>query len=103
MVGKKIIWAREASEDLYNILDFYIKRNGNSDYSKKIKSRIDHTVSLLGIHEKLGRKTDITNIRFIIELDYLVFYEILDDCIQVLFVWDTHQNPELLKNKLEKI
>lgn len=103
MVRKKIIWSKQASEDLYEILDYFINRNGSSEYSKKIKARIDHTASLLQIQEKLGWRTDQENIRYFIELDYLIFYEILDDFLQILMTWDSRQDPGKLNKRLDEI
>jgi hypothetical protein len=36
MAKRKIEWSVDAKLDLYNILNFYIERNGSAIYSKKL-------------------------------------------------------------------
>jgi plasmid stabilization system protein ParE len=38
MVKYKIEWSTDAKSDLYSILDFYIQRNKNATYSKKLNA-----------------------------------------------------------------
>jgi len=47
MASYKIEWSLEAKHDLIDILEFYIFRNGNSAYSKKLNSKIHRSVRLL--------------------------------------------------------
>jgi plasmid stabilization system protein ParE len=101
MAGKQIIWSKKASEELFKILEYYIERNGNANFSKKLKKRIDHTLKLIQYQEKLGKKTDNDNIRCITELDYQIFYEIQQESINVLVFWDSQQNPDKLKKRIK--
>ena len=41
MARIKIEWSIEAKEDLIDILQFYIDRNGNSNYRKKLSVKIN--------------------------------------------------------------
>ncbi len=43
MARFKITWAHEARMDLYTILDYYYKRNGNVTFSGKLNSRVFQT------------------------------------------------------------
>jgi hypothetical protein len=47
MVTFKIEWSVEAKLDLSDILEFYINRNGNSIYCKKLYSRINRRIKIL--------------------------------------------------------
>jgi len=102
MVRRKIIWTVYAKDDLKEILAFYIRRNGNSVYSKKLNQRIKKTVSYLLKYKEIGRPTDLTGIRVIIEGDYQIFYENFGYRTEVLMVWDTRQDPDLIQENLLK-
>ena len=99
MAIKRIVWSNGAIADLYKILEYFISRNGNANYSIKIKNRINHTITLLKTNNYLGRVTNNLSIRYFVELDYLIFYEINNEKITILMVWDTRNNPDKLKYK----
>ncbi|MCD4695939.1 MAG: type II toxin-antitoxin system RelE/ParE family toxin [Bacteroidales bacterium] len=94
MVTRKIIWSLRAKNDLFEILDFYYKRNGNASYSKKLNHKVKKTVSLLRKFPRLGIKTDEKNVRAIIEGDYIIFYEIKNTTIEIIMIWDSRKNPD---------
>ncbi len=93
MAKRKIIWSVRAKFDLYEILDFYLKRNGTATYSKKLNSEIRKSVKLLAKHSDIGVKTDVLNVRNLIEGNYCIFYEIQPDKIEILTIWGAWQNP----------
>ncbi len=47
MAGRSIEWSSNAKIELFTILDFYYKRNGNKNYSIKVNLNIQSTVKLL--------------------------------------------------------
>lgn len=63
MARIKIEWSIEAKEDLIDILQFYIDRNGNSNYSKKLYVKINKNIKLLSNNPFLGIRTDDPDIR----------------------------------------
>ena len=99
MVKRKIIWSPRAKLDLFEILDFYYKRNGTKTYSNKLNSKIRASVRLLEKHYDIGVKSDIHNVRNLIEGDYGIFYEINDGIIEIITIWDNRRNPENLLKK----
>ena len=96
MVRRRIIWSPRAKRDLFNILDFYLKRNGNKIYSHKLNASLRAAIRLLEKNPELGINTDVNNIRNLIHGDYYVFYEIKVDTIEIITVWDSRQDPEKL-------
>jgi toxin YoeB len=99
MVRRKIIWSPRSEIDLYQILEFYGKRNGNYNYSKSIYTRIRRSVLVLKQFPGIGAQTDIKNIKNLILGDFSVFYRIKEYSIEIVAVWDNKQNPENLKLK----
>lgn len=96
MVKRKIVWSSRAKSDLFNILDFYYKRNGNKSYSLKLNNSLRSAIRLLENNPKLGISVDIKNLRNLIHGDLNVFYEIKEETIEIFTVWDNRQDPERL-------
>ena len=66
MVRFKVKWSLEARLDLIDILEFYIKRNGNSFYSRKLHQSINKNIKYLKSNPFLGKQTDNPSIRVLI-------------------------------------
>jgi|SRR5690554_5431941 len=97
-MGKRvIIWSHKASIKLFEILDFYTKRNKSKTYSKKLYKKLKKESSLLIKQPEIGIKTDFESIRGLIVDEYILFYEITQDKIIIHTIWDYRQNPDDLK------
>jgi plasmid stabilization system protein ParE len=94
MVKVKIEWSLEARLDLLDILEFYIQRNGNSIYSKKLNTRINNSIKLLAKNPFLGKQSDYPSIRALITGDYHIIYEVFDKLIMIIMIWDCRRDPE---------
>lgn len=79
--------------DLFDILDFYIKRNGSSVYSKKLNLRFQKSVQLISKNPFIGSQTDFDMVRTLIKDDYQIVYEIFDQFILIIMIWDCRRNP----------
>jgi len=94
MAGIKVEWSVEAKSDLIDILDFYIRRNGNSIYSKKLNLQINKSISLLQKKPFLGKQTEDASVRALITGDYQILYEVFDKLIFIIMIWDCRRAPE---------
>ncbi len=94
MAKFKIEWSIEARLDLIDILDFYIHRNGSTEYSRKLTARINHGIKLIPKNPVIGVQTDYPDTRALISGDYQIIYEITDGLILIVMVWDCRRNPE---------
>ena len=92
MAGKKIIWSRNAKNELKKTLEYYNKRNGSSKYSLKILTEIEELTQTLSKTEFIGRLTSNKITRVIPMKVYLLFYEITDEKITILSFWDNRQD-----------
>lgn len=99
MAKRKIIWSHRAKIKLFEILDFFAGRNGNTFYSKKLFSRFSKELNLLKKQPEIGVITDLEGVRGLIVGDYILYYEITPESIVIHTVWDVRQNPEDLKIK----
>lgn len=94
MVRYKIEWSLEASEDLIDILAFYNKRNGSSVYSRKLYTHFQKRIKLLSNNPLLGTQTDFETVRVLITENYQIIYEIFEEFILIIMIWDCRRNPE---------
>jgi len=96
-VVRKIIWTSKAEDVFLRILEFYVRRNENRTYSRKLNTEIKQIINLLKKFPFLGISTDIENIRVLIKGDVKIFYHITPLEIVILLIWDCRQNPEDLE------
>jgi toxin YoeB len=99
MVRKEIVWSKLAKLQLKNVLEFYVQRNGNSNYSKKLINEVADLLELLSKAEQIGRFTSNKFTRVISMKVYLIFYEINENKIEIISFWDNRQNIEDRKVK----
>ena len=96
MVRKRIIWSSAAENQLQDTLDFFKHRNKSKIYGKKLLKKINTSLDRLPKHLLIGKKSNIENIHYIVVWDYLIFYEISHNNIEVVAFWDARQDPEKL-------
>lgn len=96
MAKRGVVWSRHSEIQLQEILDFYLNRNKSNIYAKKLYDKFKSELKILAQKPEIGVKTRIDNIRGLIVDDYILFYEIFDNRIMVLKVWDSRQDPDKL-------
>ena len=94
MVKYKVEWSIEARLDLIDTLEFYINRNGNAIYSKKLNAKIEKSIKLISKNPFLGTPTDYDSVRAMITGDYQIIYEIFNQLVLVVMIWDCRRDPE---------
>lgn len=100
MAKKRIVWSKEARSDFKATLEFYNKRNGSSTYSQKLANQIFTAIEKLQINNYLGIKTSDIEIRVLIKGTFYIFYELKEEEILVLIIWDSRRDPDELKKYL---
>ena len=88
----KVKWSVRAIADEKEILGYWIQRNGNKSYSKKLHKLFRESAILLSRRPGIGRSTDVENVRVKIIKDYLMFYEVKSDDIIILVIWDSRRD-----------
>lgn len=97
MGKRRIIWSENAKRKLFEIMNFYAKRNKSKTYSIKLYKKINRELSILVTFPEIGINTEIDSVRGLIIKNYIIFYEITNENIVVHTLWDSRQNPEKLK------
>ena len=93
---REIVWTINSEIQLRKILYYFTQRNKSSKYSQKLYKQFKSQLRIVAQRPQIGIKTKLANIRGIIIDNYILFYEISDDKIFVLKVWDCRQSPEKL-------
>jgi toxin YoeB len=93
----KIVWSDVANEKLEEILFFYLVRNESETYSKKLFRKFMQDIRLLSHAPNIGITTKLKNVRGLIIEEFIVYYEIKEDTVLILTIWDCSQNPEINK------
>lgn len=101
-MAKQIIWSKLAHLDRFEILDYWIKRNKSTEYSKKLNGIFEDTTDLLSKHPKIGKQTDVKDIRIKVVRDYLFTYRETKNFIEILTIWDSRQDPEKFERIINK-
>ena len=96
MAKRKIVWSSKAKIDLFQILEYYYIRNGSKTYSVKLNAKIRRAIRLLSNHPSLGLKSDVENVRTLVEGDYAIFYQVDKETIRITTIWDCRQNSDNL-------
>ena len=98
-MAKEIVWSNFAKKELASILDFYIQRNGNANYSEKLLDEIDDVIKTISESESIGRLTKNKFTRVFPLDNFLIFYEVNNSRIDIVSIWDNRQNDEKRKVK----
>ena len=99
MVKKEIIWSKLAKLQFKAILEYYVERNGNENYSLKLVDEVEDVLNTLSKSELIGRLTSNKYTRVIPMKVYLIFYEINGNKIEIVSFWDNRQDIERRKIK----
>ena len=94
MAQKEIIWSNLAKLQFSNVLEFYVFRNGNVNYSLKLVDEVEDLLETLSKSELIGRLTSNKITRILVMKVYLIYYEINGNQIEIVSFWDNRQSTE---------
>lgn len=95
-MAKRVIWSPLAQQKRKEILKFWIQHNKSISYSIKLNTLFKEAAQLISHHPEIGKPTEIEHVRCKIVRDYLIFYEIVENRIHILTIWDNRQDPDSL-------
>jgi len=93
----KIIWAKQASNEVKKIYDYYRKKSMQGAIN--VKSDLLQSPKTIRFAKQYQIDEINPNYRRIIVRDFKILYKEVDGVIWVLDVVNTRQSPEILKNK----
>lgn len=90
---KRIVWLKEALDNKFDILNYWVNRNKSNIYSKKLNKLLRDTTKAIQRFPTLGRETKRKDVKSIQIKDYVIFYRETNDTIFILHIWDGRQDP----------
>lgn len=100
-MAKRIVWTSTAKKARREILEYWIKHNGSSVYSKKLSKLFRIKASLLETKHYLGKPTDFYDVRVSLVSNFSIFYKVHTSEIVIVGIWDNRRNPDDLRKNLE--
>lgn len=70
--------------------------NGSTAYAVKLNDLFKKAVKLIATHPRIGRLSNVDDVRIKLVKDYLLIYEVKEETVHVLAVWHGSRNPEEL-------
>jgi addiction module RelE/StbE family toxin len=96
-MAEKIDWSERAQKELFEILEYWSNRNKSKTYSTKLNALVLYSVELTARVPESGIPTKFHDVRIKIVGDYLIYYKIEPEYIQILTIWDSRRNPKKFK------
>jgi plasmid stabilization system protein ParE len=93
-MAKRIIWSQQARSERHEILHYWFIRTGNKKYSKKLASQFSETVKYIASQNYLGRQTELVDVRVTVCGVYLLFYQLNNDSVEIISIFDNRRNPQ---------
>jgi toxin YoeB len=95
-MARKVVWTKRAKRELHEILLYWAERNKPKTFSLKLNDLINRQIKLIQSFPESGRLTDIQNVRLSVIVEYLLYYEFINDTIYILTIRHNKRNPEWL-------
>ena len=95
-MARRVVWTKNAIAERKEILEYWNEHNKSKTYSRKLNQLFKSAINLLQEHHHLGRPTDIKDVRVKIVRNYLLFYEVNDNELIILTIWDSRNDPDKL-------
>lgn len=101
MAKRNVIWTKTADLQFIGILEYWVKRNKSTTYSKKLVKLVSERTKQIANHPFMYKKTNFKNVRVASLGNFSIFYKISKEDIIVTAFWDNRQNPKKLLKILE--
>lgn len=96
-MAKEVRWSVKADQDRLDIFDYWLNRNKSASYSIKLAKLFLERTEHIALYPDLGIPTNDPTIKIKIAKPYLIYYQIAEDHIKILTIWDSRRNPQKLK------
>jgi plasmid stabilization system protein ParE len=103
MAKRNVIWTRTADLEFVGILEYWVKRNKSTTYSKKLIKLVSEKTNQISKKPYIYKSTDFKDVRVASLGNFSIYYKATDEQIIISAFWDNRQDPkkllELLRNK----
>ena len=101
MAKRNIVWTRTADLQLIGILDYWVKRNKSSNYSKKLLRLVTEKTLQILENPFIYKSIDFKDVRVASLRNFSIYYKVTDKQIIVTAFWDNRQDPKKLLRILQ--
>ncbi len=103
MAKRNIVWTRTADIQFIGILEYWVKKNKSTTYSKKLLELVSERTKEIARNPFVFKLTDFSNVRVASLGNFSIYYKIFDEEIIITAFWDNRQDSKkllkILRNK----
>ncbi len=96
MAQRTVRWTRTADIQYVGILEYWLKRNKSTTYSKKLIKIVAKRTKQLAGTPFIYKKADFKDTRVASIGNFSIFYKVTNDEILITAFWDNRQDPKKL-------
>jgi toxin YoeB len=96
MAERNVVWTKTADIQFVGILEYWVKRNKSTRYSKKLVRLVAERTKQIAKSPLIYKRTDFSDIRVTSLGNFSIFYKITDKSIIITAFWDNRQDPKKL-------
>ncbi len=96
MVKRTVRWTRTADIQYVGILEYWVKRNKSTTYSKKLIKIVAERTKQIAKTPFIFKKADFNETRVASLENFSIFYKVTDEEILITAFWDNRQDPKKL-------
>ena len=101
MARRNIIWTRTSDLQLIGVLEYWVKRNKSSNYSKKLLRLVTERTLQISENPFIYKSTDFKDVRVTSLGNFSIYYKVTGEQIIVTAFWDNRQDPKNLLKILQ--
>tara|TARA_B100001765_G_scaffold213212_1_gene178644 strand:+ start:327 stop:641 length:315 start_codon:yes stop_codon:yes gene_type:complete len=96
MAKRTVRWTRTADIQYVGILEYWVKRNKSTTYSKKLIKIVAERTKQIAKTPFIFKKADFKETRVASLENFSIFYKVTDEEILITAFWDNRQDPKKL-------
>ncbi|MER3329156.1 MAG: type II toxin-antitoxin system RelE/ParE family toxin [Candidatus Kapaibacterium sp.] len=96
MAKRTIVWTKIADIQFVGILEYWVKRNKSTSYSKKLIRLVSKRTNQIAESPYIYKSTDFRDTHVASLSNFSIFYKVTDHEIIITSFWDNRQDPEKL-------
>ncbi len=96
MARRNVVWTKTADIQFVGILEYWVKRNKSTTYSKKLIKLVSERTNQIAESPLIYKNAEFKDTRVASLGNFSIFYKITDTEINVTAFWDNRQDPKKL-------
>lgn len=103
MAKRTVRWTRTADIQFVGILEYWIKRNKSTTYSKKLVKIVAERTKYIAKNPFIFKSAQFKDTWVTSLGNFSIFFKVSDDAIIITAFWDNRQNPKKLLKLLKDL